>query len=171
VRKLDDDLKIDLGAIGKGYAVDLAMASLDDWDLTAVLIDSGGSTVLARDAATPRSRWSAHLEAGPIRREVRLHDCALAGSGTAVKGAHIFDGRLGQPHQRPGRVWACAKTAALADALSTAFFVLPWDAVVVICSKIQGAGAASVDHAGGGDGEFRHSESFPPFEHAGHKLG
>ncbi len=147
-RKLHDGLRIDLGAIGKGYAVDSAMTFLDDWDIAAVLIDSGGSTVLARDESAAVPRWTARLEFGNRVREARLQSgCALAGSGMAVKGAHIIDGRLGRPHRREGRVWACAKTAAVADALSTAFFVMPWDTVEKVCALIPEAGAAAVDDA------------------------
>ncbi|MGH8020895.1 MAG: FAD:protein FMN transferase [Opitutaceae bacterium] len=164
-RKLHEGVRLDLGAIGKGCAVDAVMTFLDDWDVPAVLIDSGGSTILARDDAGPVSRWTARLEFGGHAREVRVQRCALAGSGMAVKGAHIFDGRLGQPHHRAGRVWACAETAAVADALSTAFFIMPWNAVVDVCAALHGSGAAAVDETAAEADALRFAGAFAALAH------
>jgi thiamine biosynthesis lipoprotein len=52
-----------------------------------------------------------------------LQDRAVGGSGLE-KGPHIIDPRKAQPVRGKRAAWACAPTAAAADALSTAFMVM-----------------------------------------------
>src|SRR5512132_3897200 len=47
VRATADGVRVDLGGIGKGYAVDLMAELLEDWGLTAVLVHGGFSSLLA----------------------------------------------------------------------------------------------------------------------------
>jgi thiamine biosynthesis lipoprotein len=59
-----------------------------------------------------------------------------------VKGAHILDPRTGQPpEQAPFRTWALAPTAAVSDALSTAWMLLDHDEINLVCKKIVGVSA------------------------------
>ncbi|WP_172682914.1 FAD:protein FMN transferase [Verrucomicrobium spinosum] len=59
---------------------------------------------------------------GENKIPLRLTDRAVSGSGFQVKGNHIMNPRTFQPMPvRKERVWASAPTAALSDALSTAF--------------------------------------------------
>jgi thiamine biosynthesis lipoprotein len=75
-------------------------------------------------------------------RELALKDLALSASGTTVKGAHLIDPRSGQPATRTTRVWASAASAALSDALSTAFFVMSDEEVAAFCAAHPEIGAA-----------------------------
>src|SRR5690348_15933198 len=54
-------LQIDLGAIGKGYAVDRAGELLQDSGIRNALINSGGSTILAIGSPPGQSGWLVHL--------------------------------------------------------------------------------------------------------------
>jgi thiamine biosynthesis lipoprotein len=73
-----------------------------------------------------KSGWPVGVGAGwpgaPSR--ILLSGRALSGSGTEVKGEHILDPRTGRPARRYLAAWASASSAALSDALSTAFFVM-----------------------------------------------
>jgi thiamine biosynthesis lipoprotein len=135
-------LRIDLGAVGKGYALDRMADALAEWGVASALLNSGGSTVLGRGSPPPAAGWPVGLGEGAARRETLLKDSALSGSGLAVKGPHLVDPRTGLPAARKLRAWASAPAAAVADALSTAFFVMTDAQVAQFCSANPGIGAA-----------------------------
>jgi thiamine biosynthesis lipoprotein len=117
-------LEFDLGAIGKGFALDRMATVLRDWDCPAFLLVAGGSSILAGDPPAENAGWSCGLGDDNSPQRYWLRNCSLSGSGLAVKGQHIFDPRTGQPAQRESRTWALTDTAAESDALSTAAMVL-----------------------------------------------
>lgn len=135
-------LHLDLGAIGKGYALDCLATVLGDWGIHSACLNSGGSTALALAAPQGEPGWPVGVGEGATQRTLPLAQAALSGSGIAVKGAHLIDPRSGAPAGRRSRAWSLAPTAALADALSTAFFVWTDDEVAAFCTEHEGVGAA-----------------------------
>lgn len=118
-----DQMVLDLGGVGKGYALDQAVDILREWSITRAMLNAGDSTVLAVDKPPDEEGWSVTL--GDGQQSMLLQDRALSGSGFAVKGAHIINPRTFRPVPiRPERRYALAPTAALSDALSTAFMVM-----------------------------------------------
>jgi FAD:protein FMN transferase len=117
-------LQFDLGAIGKGFALDRMAELLRSWDCPSFLLVAGGSSILAGSPAKDSSGWSCGLGDDNAPQRFFLSNTSLSGSGLAVKGSHIFDPRTGQPALRQSRAWALAGTAAESDALSTACMVL-----------------------------------------------
>jgi thiamine biosynthesis lipoprotein len=118
-------LEFDLGAIGKGFALDRMAAVLREWNCPAFLLVAGGSSILAGDAPAGTPGWSCGLGDDHSPHRFLLQNASLSGSGLAVKGKHIVDPRTGQPAARQNRTWALCNTAAESDALSTACMVLP----------------------------------------------
>ncbi|MFM9029750.1 MAG: FAD:protein FMN transferase [Opitutaceae bacterium] len=136
-------LRLDLGAVGKGYALDVMAATLREWGITSACLNSGGSSILTVGEETAGSGgWAVGLGEEEAYRTVPLHDASLSGSGTAVKGSHLIDSRTGRPATRTRRTWALAPTAAQADALSTAFFLMDEPAVAALCAAHGAIGAA-----------------------------
>ena len=117
-------LALDLGAIGKGFALDRMAGELAEWECFAHLLIAGGSSVLAGAPPAGSPGWDAGL--GDDNAEYRrpLAHRSLSGSGIAVKGRHILDPRTGQPANLRDRAWVFASSAAVSDALSTACMVL-----------------------------------------------
>ncbi|MGB2820170.1 MAG: flippase activity-associated protein Agl23, partial [Phycisphaerae bacterium] len=127
VRRLDSAVKVDLGGIGKGYALDRMADLLREWDVETALIQGGSSTVLAMGSRGPGGwrvalRDPADVEAEPLGW-VSLKDQAFSGSGT-LHARHITDPRTGRAAPGNRAAWAVADAAARADALTTAFCVM-----------------------------------------------
>jgi thiamine biosynthesis lipoprotein len=117
-------MQFDLGAIGKGFALDRMAELLRSWDCLSFLLVAGGSSILAGDAPKDTAGWSCGLGDDNTPRRFFLAHASLSGSGLAVKGSHILDARTGQPALRQNRAWALTDTAAESDALSTACMAL-----------------------------------------------
>lgn len=142
-------LRLDLGAIGKGYALDCGADTLREWGVESACLSAGGSTVLAYGPATDGLGWNIGIGEGRSFRVSPDLACALSGSGTAVKGSHLIDPRTGKPVSRHTRVWSLASSAAQADALSTAFFVMQAGEIGAFCREHPEVGAALVAADGG----------------------
>lgn len=117
-------LEFDLGAIGKGFALDRMADILREWDCLTFLLVAGGSSILAGEAPPQMTGWSCGLGDDHSPHRLFLKNCSLSGSGLTVRGSHILDPRSGQSAARQNRAWALTDIAAESDALSTACMVL-----------------------------------------------
>jgi len=131
----------DLGGIGKGYALDQMAIALRERGIDNALLDAGGSTLLAMGDGPTGEGWPAGtgVEGGPA---LQLRDRALSGSGFSERGEHIIDPRTAQPVSATKfNAWALAPSAALADALSTAFLVMNESEIEALCADQPEIGA------------------------------
>jgi thiamine biosynthesis lipoprotein len=151
---------INLGSIGKGYAIDRAVDVIrDHWWPTTALVHGGRSSLYALGSPPGRfgDRWEIAVR-NPLRPEsplgvVRLRNRGLGTSGTDFQKfeaagrvfGHILDPRTGEPALGPAGVTVLAPTAADADALSTAFYLLGAEAAANYVSEHPEVGALFVE--------------------------
>ena len=132
VRLLGQAVSVDLGGVGKGYAVDKMAELLSEWGLDTALIHAGYSSVFALGSPPDAKGWPVTMSNPADRRQtlamLYLCDRALGGSGLQ-KGQHIIDPRAARPVDDNLAAWALAADAATADALSTAFMIMSPDEV------------------------------------------
>jgi thiamine biosynthesis lipoprotein len=121
---------LDLGAVAKGHALDLAMTELQDAGVACALLHGGQSAVLGMGAPPGQSAWSVRVG----EQVVALKDRALAFSRSDAQvttmGGHLLNPRTcagGQAQAVPmgRRAAVTAPTVALADAWATALCVDP----------------------------------------------
>lgn len=164
---------LDLGGIGKGYAVDRMADVLEEWGLTCALVHGGFSSMLALDAPPGLDGWALTLSdpARPFDAIVRLssRQAALGASGVR-KGGHIVDPRTGQPVAGRRAAWASVArpaattgggtgeespvaAAAVADALATAFMLMQPDEIEALCDASPGLEAWVLADAPASSGE------------------
>jgi thiamine biosynthesis lipoprotein len=136
VRLVGEAVKIDLGGVGKGYAVDKMADLLGDWSIDNALIHGGYSSVLALGSPIGTNGWPITLSNPNNRKQtlasVYLRDRAVSGSGLQ-KGEHIIDPRTARPVESKCAAWSCTPDAVTSDALSTAFIVMSPDEVRQYC--------------------------------------
>jgi thiamine biosynthesis lipoprotein len=126
---------LDLGSIGKGWAVDQAVAALRAEGISSGLVDVGRNVY---GLGTPGGRatgWPVgvvHPASGAIERVFPLRDQAVATSGNAeqhhrlggVTVGHLLDARRGCPADGPLSATVLARTGTDADGISTVAFLL-----------------------------------------------
>lgn len=151
-------MKLHLGGIGKGYAVDKAVALIRSRGFSDFMVQAGGDLYVAgrrgdrpwrvgiRD---PRGPPSAYFAASEVT------DASFSTSGDyertfiqdGVRYHHILDPDTGNPAMACRSVTIMAKDAVTADGISKGVFILgPKDGLPLI-ESIDGAGAVIVDRA------------------------
>jgi thiamine biosynthesis lipoprotein len=153
---LPEDMRVDLGGIGKGYAVDSAYDILRAGGTGAVLIDLGGN-IRVMGQARPGEAWTVGVR-NPYDRELVLGKIGLRdGMAVATSGnyerfvemagrrySHIIDPRTGYPSEGMAAVTVVCPDATMTDAMSTSLFVLGMEAGREMMRKLAGVEAAFI---------------------------
>ena len=148
-------LQLDPGAIGKGYALDEAANWLKQTEAgpDAFLVHGGHSSLVARGEHSGQNGWPVGI-GNPLFTKKRLgtvllRDRAMSTSGSNIqffrhqgrRYGHILDPRTAMPVDGMLSVTVFADSAAIADALSTAFFVLGVENALKCCDNMPDIGA------------------------------
>lgn len=152
LRFLKPGVEINLNSVGKGYALDRCRELLSDFGIVDFLLHGGQSSVLAGGSpglgpdGRSLGRWTVGV-GHPLRPSRRLAELHVGNGAVGTSGAgfqffrhegkrygHILDPRTGMPAENVFSVSVVAPTAAEADALSTAFYVMGCDAAERYCS-------------------------------------
>jgi len=142
-------VELDLGALGKGFALDHALDLLTESGVAHALLHGGTSSILTRGLGPDGRAWRVGLPgpqdgvSGPtglrtppgeplVTHSVELHDESLSVSAVWGKSfieggeelGHVLDPRTGEPVRRARCAVVVGPEAAVSDALSTALLVL-----------------------------------------------
>jgi len=167
VRASTSGVQIDLGGIGKGYAVDLVAELLEDWDLERSLVHGGFSSLLALEPPAGIGGWPLTLsdprDSSRVLARLSVSQTALGASGVRKKD-HIVDPRSGEPVRGRLASWVAVPrprkgeqgerggpgeqgegprlaAAAVADALTTAFMMMSVEEIDELCARTPGVEA------------------------------
>ncbi|MEC9475833.1 MAG: FAD:protein FMN transferase [Planctomycetota bacterium] len=141
---MEEDLILDLGGIGKGFALDRAAELLESNGLNSVLLDFGGQ-LLALDPPPGQSAWDVAIfdprSSGALLGSVPLVRASIATSSGYERGDHIID-----PHKQESISVALSTTilanrATSADAMSTTLAVLGPEHAERFLETVSGGGA------------------------------
>ncbi len=165
-------MRLDLGGIAKGFAVDEALAVLQAHGLTRVLVDGGGDIRLGDPPPNARG-WRIEVsrvmaDGERVQEERFLARKAVATSGATyryvevdgVRYSHILDPHTGMGLSDERLVTVIAPTGMQADALASALSVLGPDDGLAFVAGLPEVAARFVL----GRGEGYHQRQSPAFE-------
>jgi thiamine biosynthesis lipoprotein len=151
-------MSIDLGGIGKGYALDRLATALREPGKTNALLDFGQSSIWALGTPGNAPGWRLLVRQLDGRNVgiVTLRDQALSISGSfgqsfTVQGqhyGHVIDPRSGTPLQRDLLACVIAPTAAQAEALSKALLILGEQQGIALLQRLPGVEGLLVEAEG-----------------------
>ncbi len=162
-------MKLDLGAVGKGYAADQVLSLLKSRGLSRVLVDAGGDLTLG-EAPPGQAGWRIRLEEQAVpSRDIRLQRCAVATSGDryqfleleGVHYSHILDPRTGRAVTHQGSATVIAPRGLDADALATALSVLALEEGIHLAERLEAVEARVVRRLADGSVRIGRTSGFP----------
>lgn len=171
IRFLRPGMRLEFGAVGKGYALELAAESLRDAGIDSALLHGGTSTVYALGRPPDENAWKVAIEYPPDASQegppptlavVDLRDTAMSVSAVwgriyrigADRYGHVIDPRTGRPTQRALLSVFISEDATETDALSTALLTDGPDAVAHF-QNVRPAARTLVLAAGASPGDYQ----------------
>ena len=165
-------MKLDLGAIGKGYAADQMLALLQSRGLRQAIVVAGGEVAVG--APPPgEAGWRVTLDTpnvggGNPPCTLLLHDVAVSTSGDSkqfmeVNGkrySHVIDPSTGLALEGMASTTVIARDSATADALGTGLSVMPVHDAIQLAQSLPGVAVYMVRQAGNGWKRYA-SRGFP----------
>ncbi len=164
---------IDLGSIGKGYALSEGVKILRTWGISSALLHGGTSSIYALGSPPEEDSWKIALPKPSMNQEegipsvfakVSLRDQAFSVSGVWGRGfryqgkfyGHVIDPRIGWPVQGALLSAVVTEDATIADALSTALLVLGREGITYLPNwpKLQALVYLSGEEQEEGDTRF-----------------
>lgn len=159
-------MKLDVGAVAKGYATELVALSLMTNGVTSMIINAGGSSVrlIGKPGVPDRQTWNIAIqnpevilpsaeylpaEATETLTVVRTTDTSVVTSGDYQRYYgiedrvfhHLIDPETGMPAQHYRAVTVVTEDSGLADFLSTALFIMPYAASRALVERLDGVEA------------------------------
>lgn len=168
VRYAHPAVHVDLGGIGKGFAVDRCIVLLRRAGVTHASVTAGGDSYIMGDRRG--APWSVGVrdprDAGRMAAVLPLMDTAVSTSGDyeryferdGVRYHHILDPATGESARRAWSVTILGPDATTTDALSTSVFVLGPERGLALIDRLPGIDAIVIDAAG----RLRYSADLAP---------
>jgi FAD:protein FMN transferase len=165
-------MRIDVGSIGKGYAVDRAVEILRANGIKNALVDAGQSSIYGMGSPPGLGAWEVHLRdpSNRVDPTVMLNENSVSTSeqtppsllGNETAG-HIIDPENGKPLETKYALSIVAKTGTASDALSTTLLLVGPEKGKLIVKQLADAAAIWV----AADGETETVTTGPEIRLAG----
>ena len=170
VTRTDDSVRIDLGAVAKGYTVEKAAQWLLESPMTSFLINAGGNVRCGHRPHNGKKAWSVGVEdpdhIGQWLDLIYANDLSIVTSGDyqryyvvdGVRYHHIIDPDTLMPAANMRSVTIVTKDSGLADMMSTALFNMDPETGMAFVNAFDGAEAYWI----GTDGSVRFTDGLIP---------
>lgn len=167
IRFHSDCLQLDLGGIGKGYAVDRALAVLREAGVRHAVVNAGGSTIASIGAPPGERGWPVQLVASVSgSRRLLLRDASISTSEHSLTSfafepglfGEIMDPQRQSPSSRLGTVSVVTDDATTADALSTTLLLMSHEEGRRMLEQFPNTSALWISAARRLDAAYRASE-------------
>lgn len=157
----NNQIEIDLGGFGKGYALEKIGELLSDASVESAFISFGESSVLAAGNHPAGDSWKIgmndYLNPGKSIHEFRVNNGSVstssnffvADNGMLKNHRHVIDPKTGKPIEQLRSVSVCTESPVLAEMLSTAFLVLSEEKIEDIKEQYDSLEVISVDYESG----------------------
>lgn len=153
----DPEMKLDVGAVAKGYATELVAQTLLASDMPSFIISAGGNVRMGNPPADGRAKWGvgiqdpdgAVLGLSDIVETLYLTGCSVVTSGDyqryyVVDGQryhHLIDPDTLMPDTDFRSVSIITEDSGYADLLSTAAFLMPYEESRTFIDSLDGVEA------------------------------
>ncbi|MBQ8836210.1 MAG: FAD:protein FMN transferase [Clostridia bacterium] len=173
VTLLDGEMSLDVGAIAKGYAVEMVAKSLEEKEISGYLLNVGGN-VRAVGARPDGTKWTVGIENPDAESEDEAYLAYLAVESEAVVTSgsyqryyyvdgkayhHIIDPETLMPGENFRSVSVICDSSALGDALSTALFCMSAEEGSALVDSLENVEAMWVLPTG----EIKYSAGFEKY--------
>jgi thiamine biosynthesis lipoprotein len=167
---LDSDMRLDVGAIAKGYATELVVSAAIDKGYTDFLLSVGGNVRAVGGKGKEKTPWSVGIQNPDKDSEqhsiftLALSDLSLVASGDyeryytvdGNKYHHIIDPNTLMPSEYFVAVSIICEDSGVADVLSTAIYNMPFEDGLAIIESLENTEALWIFH----DGSMKNSKGF-----------
>jgi len=173
-RLMKPNMRLDLGGIAKGFAVDEAVKTVKGYGISRVLVRASGD-IAAADAPPDARGWRVGIAPlnpdEPTTRFVEIANCGISTSGDSrqhlivngLRYSHIIDPRSGEPVNGRSSVTVIAPSGMLADAIATAASVVGPDQAAKLAPKSSGVELLMVYEDESGRQQTVESDGFKRF--------
>ena len=173
VTLMDSEMSLDVGAVAKGYAVEMVAKDLEQKGISGYLLNVGGN-VRAVGARPDGTNWTVGIENPDATSEKDAYLAYLAVESEAVVTSgsyqryyfvdgkayhHIIDPETLMPGENFQSVSVICASSALGDALSTALFCMTYEEGDALVASLDGVEAMWVLP----DGEIKYSNRFAEY--------
>lgn len=160
-----NNVRLNFGAIAKGYAVDKALDMIIKSGINDALVNAGGEIKVIG------SEWIVGIQHPRVENEIikkiKLKNNSVATSGDyeqyfevdGIRYHHILNPKTGYPEKGLQSVTIINKSNAYADALATAVFVMGKEYGMKLIDKLKNTEAMIIDN----DGKIFYSSEFEKY--------